>query len=63
MPVKTLSIGLIVIGLLVIAVALSAGYIGLSEDPTIGTHKLMLAAVGLIVGIAGIVLRTRKPAR
>ena len=62
MSTKTSGIALIVIGLLVIAVALLAGYIGLSRSPVIGTNKLIGAAIGLIIGIVGVVLSVRKKA-
>ena len=62
MSTKLIGIGLIVVGLLIIVVALLAGYIGLSHSTTIGTSKMLLAAVGLIVGIVGGVLMGRKKA-
>ncbi len=61
MPTKTIGIGLIVVGLLIIVVALFAGYIGLSRSPAIGTNKIILAVIGLIIGIVGGVLLARKP--
>jgi hypothetical protein len=62
MSTKLIGIGLIVVGLLIIVVALLAGYIGLSHSTAIGTSKMLLAAVGLIVGIVGGVLMGRKKA-
>ncbi len=63
MSAKTLGIGLIVVGLVIIVVALSAGYIGLSHSTTIGTNKIILAVVGLVVGIVGGVMLARKPVK
>jgi len=62
MSTKTIGIVLIVVGVLMIIVGLFAGYIGLSHSTTIGTSKIALAAVGLIVGIVGGVLMARKKA-
>ncbi len=63
MSTRTIGIILIVVGILIIVVALFAGYIGLSHSTTIGTNKLILAAVGLVVAIVGGVLMARKPAQ
>ena len=60
MSTKMMGIGLIVVGLIIIAVALLAGYIGLAHTTTLSTNKLILAAVGLVVGIVGGVLAGRK---
>ena len=63
MSTKTIGIGLIVVGLIIIAVALLAGYIGLSHSTVIGPNKLILAAFGLIVGIVGgFLMRPKKTA-
>jgi len=62
MSTKTIGIGLIVIGVLIILVGLGAGYIGLSHNTSIGTNKLIVAGVGLVVGIVGVVLAARKQA-
>lgn len=62
MSLKTIGFVLIVVGVLVIAVALLAGYIGLSHSTAIGTSKMLMAAVGLIIAIVGGVLAARKPA-
>lgn len=59
---KTLAIGLIVIGIIVIIVALGAGYIGLSHSTTLGTNKLILAGAGLVCDIVGVVLMVQKKA-
>jgi|GEM_PF-3561640 hypothetical protein len=62
MSTKLIGVGLIVVGVLIIAVALLAGYIGLSHSTAIGTSKMLLAAVGLIVAVVGGVLAARKKA-
>ncbi len=59
---KTLALGLIIIGVLVIVVGLGAGYIGLSHTTTIGTNKLILSGAGLVVSIIGVVLMVQKKA-
>jgi len=61
--IKTIGIGLLVVGLLIIAVALTAGYTGLSPSPRIGVNKLIVASVGLVVGIVGGVLMARRKAK
>jgi hypothetical protein len=60
MSTKRIGIGLIVVGLLIIVVALSAGYIGIAHSRTITPHKQMLAAFGLFVGIVGGILMILK---
>ncbi len=59
---KTLGVGLIIIGIIVIVLGLGAGYIGLSHSTTIGTNKLLLAGAGLVVDIVGVVLLVGKRA-
>jgi hypothetical protein len=61
MSTKMMGIGLIVVGIIIIAVALSAGYIGLAHTTTLSTNKLIMAAAGLVVGIVGGILVGRKP--
>ncbi len=51
---------LLILGLLIVVVALSAGYIGLSHTTSIGTNKMLMAGAGLVVGIVGLVLAVRK---
>jgi hypothetical protein len=60
MSTKVMGIIVTIIGLLIIAVGLSAGYIGLSSSRAIGPNKMIMAGVGLIVGIVGIVMVMRK---
>ncbi len=62
MPNKTIALALIVIGILIILVGLFAGYIGLSHSTAIGTNKLLMAGVGVIVAIVGFFLYSRKNA-
>lgn len=62
MSKNTLGIVLIVLAVIIIVGSLGAGYIGLSATTAIGTKKILGAAVGLIVGIVGIVLMARKTA-
>jgi hypothetical protein len=60
MSTKAMGIIVIIIGLLIITVGLLAGYIGLSPSHAIGPNKMIMAGVGLIVGIVGIVMVMRK---
>ena len=62
MPNRTIGIVLLILGILIIMVALFAGYIGLSASHAIGMRKLLLAGGGLVVGVVGIVLMARKTA-
>ncbi|MGD0003819.1 MAG: hypothetical protein ABSE06_06285 [Anaerolineaceae bacterium] len=62
MSTKLIGVGLIVVGVLIIAVALLAGRLGLSHSNAIGTSKMLMAAVGLIVAVVGGVLTARKKA-
>lgn len=60
MSTKTMGMGIIIIGIIIILVGLFAGYIGLSNSTAIGTNKLLMAGFGLIVSIVGVVLMLRK---
>lgn len=60
MSTKVMGIIVTIIGLLIIAVGLLAGYIGLSSSTAIGPNKMIMAGVGLIIGIVGIVMVFRK---
>ena len=62
MSTKQIGLGLIIAGVLIIVVALLASHIGLSSSSAIGTKKIVMAAVGLIVAIVGAVLAARKKA-
>ncbi len=58
----TLAVVIVIVGLIIIAVSLGAGYIGLSPSTLIGTRKLIGGLIGLIVVVAGIVLSRYKRA-
>jgi uncharacterized protein YneF (UPF0154 family) len=62
MSTKTIGIALVVVGVLMIVVALLATTLGLSHSAGFGTSKIALSAVGLIVGIVGGYLVSRKKA-
>lgn len=62
MSTKMIGIVLLILGIVIILVALFAGYIGLSASHAIGMRKLLLAGGGLVVGVVGIVLMARKTA-
>ena len=53
MSKKTLAIGLIVLGVIVIAVALGANLLGLSPSQAIGWKKELMAGVGLLIALGG----------
>ncbi|HEX7974424.1 MAG TPA: hypothetical protein VF498_08455 [Anaerolineales bacterium] len=50
---KTLAIGLIVLGVLILAVVFLAGPLGLASN-TFGTRKILGAVVGAVVLLAGL---------
>ena len=64
MSKKTIGLGLIVVGILILAISLSADYIGLGHSPaSIGWKQLIGAGIGLVVALVGVgfsVLRTKK---
>jgi hypothetical protein len=60
MSKKTLGIILIVLGVIVLAVCLSADLIGLGEKGGIGWKQLTGAAVGLLVALGGVWLAVAK---
>jgi hypothetical protein len=60
MSTKTIGIILIVVGVLMIAVALLAAPLGLSHRAAFGTNKIIVTVVGVIVGIVGGYLVSRK---
>jgi hypothetical protein len=62
MSTKSIGIVLLILGIVIILVALFAGYIGLSASHAMGLKKLLLAGGGLVVGVVGIVLMARKTA-
>ncbi len=57
---RNIGIIVIVVGLAIIAVALLAGYIGLSASTAIGTRKLLAAGAGVIVSLVGLFLAASK---
>ena len=60
MSKRTIGILLLIAGIVIVLVALFAGYIGLSQSTSIGLRKELLALVGVIVGVVGVVLMVRK---
>jgi 4-amino-4-deoxy-L-arabinose transferase-like glycosyltransferase len=54
MSKKTMAIGLIVLGLIIIFVGLGANLLGLSPNQTIGWKKELLAGVGLLISLGGV---------
>jgi hypothetical protein len=60
MSTKTIGIALIVVGVIMIAVALLATTLGLSHQAGFGTNKIAVTVVGVIVGIVGGYLMSRK---
>lgn len=54
MSKKTLGIGLIVLGVIVLIVSLAADSFGIGGTPGIGWKQLVGAGVGVIVAIVGI---------
>ncbi len=56
---KTFGIFLIIAGILIVVVSLFSGYIGLSASHVISLKKELLAALGAIAVIVGIVLMVR----
>jgi hypothetical protein len=61
MSKKFISLGLIIIGVVVLVVSLSADYIGLgSSTASIGWKQLLGAGIGFIVALVGIGLALRR---
>ncbi|HEX7433176.1 MAG TPA: hypothetical protein VF326_05925 [Anaerolineaceae bacterium] len=60
MSKKTIAIGLIVLGLIIIFVGLGANLLGLSPSQSIGWKKELLAGVGLLISLGGIGLLVYK---
>ena len=59
---KYMGIGLLIIGILIFVISLSADYIGLGKaaHPVIGWKQLLGAAFGMILVIAGFILTRIK---
>ena len=53
MSKRTIGIGLIVIGVILLIVSLAADYLGIGGAPGIGTKQLLGAGVGLVIAIVG----------
>ena len=60
MSKKTIAIGLIVLGLIIIFVGLGANLLGLSPSQSIGWKKELLAGVGLLISLGGVGLLVYK---
>ncbi|MEW6718034.1 MAG: hypothetical protein AB1345_11095 [Chloroflexota bacterium] len=60
MTSKTISIILIIIGVLALIVGLAADYIGLGKDPGVfGWKQMTVAGVGLVITLIGVVMAFR----
>ena len=53
MSKRTIGIGLIVIGVILLIVSLAADSLGIGGAPGIGTKQLLGAGVGLVIAIVG----------
>jgi cation transporter-like permease len=61
MSAKTIGLGLIVVGVVGLAVSLLADQIGIGQNPqVIGPIQLGGAALGLVVALIGVFLARRK---
>jgi len=59
---KTLYIAMIVAGVVILALALAADTIGIGNvgTPALGPRQIVVAIVGAVVAIAGLILTLRK---
>jgi predicted phage tail protein len=58
---KTIGLGLIIIGIVIIAGSLLADVLGLgAASGAIGWKQLLAAGIGLIVGVVGVVFALQK---
>ena len=58
---KTIGLGLIIIGIVIIAGSLLADVIGLgAASEAIGWKQLLAAGIGLVVGVVGVILALQK---
>ena len=62
MSKKNIAIGLIILGIIIIAVALGANLLGLSPSQAIGWKKEMMAGAGLVISLVGVGLMVLKKA-
>ena len=61
MSKKSMSIALIIVGVVLVIVSLTADLIGIGGAPGIGWKQLLGTAVGLVVTLGGVWLMLSKP--
>lgn len=57
---KTVGIVLLVVGIILLIVSLTADYIGIGGTPGIGYKQILGAIAGAVVAVVGYVLMSRK---
>jgi hypothetical protein len=61
MSIKTIGVGLIIIGILVLAGSLSADLLGITSDPNhIGWLQWLGAGIGFIIAVVGVFLSLQR---
>jgi len=63
MSKKTIGIGLVVVGVIVLIVSLAADSFGIGGTPGIGWKQLVGAGVGVIIAVVGFWSMRREPGK